>query len=860
MKSWLHTHSIRKSISEGILPLQRHDSVEVDDTRPPRPLPVIALRVDAAARIAASDTSSRMSIERYLSAPLDDEPASAPAIDRALKKHGPKEHMSHAPGKRRKGHSRDSSYDALSEGQRTCYTSGSAPESTGTSYSAVSRANHHRRSMTQPDLPQVPRIFGLNLGRAATGSPERPTTARTVDTEKSWAPQNDGVTPLYAPHQRQTDYKVKAGVEIVHIQKRAKALQDQLQNRETKNDEPRVTDEMAYAKMVQRPKLAWVLGGEMDDAQSIRRPKSSTASILMESPTDEISRMPNTSWLQEGSQHSTLRKTKSSDTLESKARRANGHQQKTSTSPTRKPKKRPRFYCTFCQKRFPSLTDWMKHEQSVHMPAELWICCPRTGDFPERCPFCAKKDPSPSHLADHNYLACQSKPLSERTFAQQDAFLQHINQEHKVSPDQKPLRLSELLEAWRHPLPLKFGHQALHCGFCGQVFPTYRERTEHVATHFTAGLDMMSWWTGRINQEITGHDGNYASPELPHKCGYCERVYDSLATAQKLHPVCTMWSCSFLPGMQHTIYPAGVQEDLEAVCCYCNESLVRGNGRVKGAVLKEHIAKHNFRNCSQRLYFSGQRFRQHLQDSHRTNNDGTLFAGWTLLVKTCKKSFPTVFYPVNPTKATLRRAFTSPDYTDDTTNTPKSSNRKKAKQSMEAPAPKLNFMDLSSETPNSSPPRKLRKTSIATIRDPDDPEPRTSTTSIFSRTASIDVPRPYRPSSPRSCPLPSSLQHQYPRSTPLDAASPALPPPPQPHESIPDAAHEVPRFYRKKLDASARNRVFVRLEGDTRLGKKSHKAFRKVGGGVFGGLVLRTSLVAGAPVRMMNGVDVYYLH
>jgi hypothetical protein len=76
--------------------------------------------------------------------------------------------------------------------------------------------------------------------------------------------------------------------------------------------------------------------------------------------------------------------------------------------------------------------------------------------------------------------------------------LQHVSQEHKVSPRQKPARLMELEDAWRQPLPLGEGHQALHCGFCGSRFPTYQERTVHVGRHFAEGMDMMSWWKERI--------------------------------------------------------------------------------------------------------------------------------------------------------------------------------------------------------------------------------------------------------------------------------------------------------------------------------------------------------------------------
>lgn len=136
------------------------------------------------------------------------------------------------------------------------------------------------------------------------------------------------------------------------------------------------------------------------------------------------------------------------------------------------------------------------------MPEELWVCCPRIGESLEQCPFCAQNNPSSSHLDDHNYFTCLKKSLSERTFDRKDHFLQHIAQEHNVSAGQKPLRLTQLAEAWRRPLPLKEGHQALHCGFCGQRFSTYAERTDHVTGHFMKGIDMMSWWSERISHPV----------------------------------------------------------------------------------------------------------------------------------------------------------------------------------------------------------------------------------------------------------------------------------------------------------------------------------------------------------------------
>jgi hypothetical protein len=74
-----------------------------------------------------------------------------------------------------------------------------------------------------------------------------------------------------------------------------------------------------------------------------------------------------------------------------------------------------------------------------------------------------------------------------------------------------------------------------------------------------------------------------------------------------------------------------------------------------------------------------------------------------------------------------------------------------------------------------------------------------------------------------------------------------------------DAVNTCPRFYRRRLDASTRNRLYIRDQDDD-LSKNSQKLFRKIPGSLLGGLVLHSSLVGAVPVRMTNSVDVYSLH
>ncbi|KAF2730045.1 hypothetical protein EJ04DRAFT_54742 [Polyplosphaeria fusca] len=323
-------------------------------------------------------------------------------------------------------------------------------------------------------------------------------------------------------------------------------------------------------------------------------------------------------------------------------------------------------------------------------------------------------------------------------------------------------------------------------------------------------------------------------------------MYPNLTIAMKTHPYCTMWSCSFLPGMQYSIYPSGTRTNLEALCCYCNVTLVKGAGKVKGSVLKEHINQHNFRNCNQRLYFSAQRFRQHLQDSHKTNYDGTLMAGWMLLMKSSKKDKRSVFEAVDP--VAVRRANTDP--------TLEAAKRQEAVEPMPHFS-KMNFMDLS-ETPGresiGSRRRLRRKESTQSVPEKAallSPEMRESG-HFFTRSSTIDLAYGQKASpSPRMALggllSPKNKVHQHKAGYPIS--------------SLPtDAINTCPRFYRRRLDGSTRNRVYIREQDESLLSKNSQRLFRKLPGSAFGGLVLHSSLVGTTPARMTNSIDIYPLH
>jgi hypothetical protein len=333
---------------------------------------------------------------------------------------------------------------------------------------------------------------------------------------------------------------------------------------------------------------------------------------------------------------------------------------------------------------------------------------------------------------------------------------------------------------------------------------------------------------------------------LPHQCVYCERTFKNLETAQKLHPVCTMWSCSFLPGLQYTMYPSGSPRQREAICCYCNDLLAQSaDGKVNGTLLKEHMAQHNFRTCNQILYFSGQQFRQHLHDSHRTSYDSTLFGGWTLLLKSSRRKAPSLFQQVE-VKATGRPSTTDPSWMVSETSEGKKRKKEKKKNNnnnkhddkitdniVNTPT---NFMEWT-ELPQRIEPNKLRrKQSAVTIPDTAEGTPRPSFQCFSPRSATANVAMPNEQ-------LPLPLKPKPEKCTVYPSAT-----------GVP----EVTNFYRRRLDASNRNRIYIDADDEPASGD-AKQVFRRMEGSVLGGLVLHTSLIAAIPALMTNSVDIYSL-
>ena len=147
------------------------------------------------------------------------------------------------------------------------------------------------------------------------------------------------------------------------------------------------------------------------------------------------------------------------------------------------------FQCTFCADNFASKYDWQRHEKSLHLPLERWVCSPNGAvaqvDGQAVCIFCRMPDPTDDHLETHNYMACHEKTSVMRTFYRKDHVKQHLKLLHLATFD-------PLMESWKSMM----SNIKSSCGFCPSVFSSWEQRADHLAAHFKNGADMNDWSGG----------------------------------------------------------------------------------------------------------------------------------------------------------------------------------------------------------------------------------------------------------------------------------------------------------------------------------------------------------------------------
>ncbi|KAK4504118.1 hypothetical protein PRZ48_005033 [Zasmidium cellare] len=148
------------------------------------------------------------------------------------------------------------------------------------------------------------------------------------------------------------------------------------------------------------------------------------------------------------------------------------------------------FQCTFCTDTFKSKYDWTRHEKSLHLSLEKWICAPlgpvitdqESGE--KKCVYCDLYNPSSDHIESHNHRQCEDKGIDARTFYRKDHLRQHLRLMHGCE-------MSPAMESWKS-IAVNINSR---CGFCAQRFTVWQERVDHLTAHFKAG-DRMSSWKG----------------------------------------------------------------------------------------------------------------------------------------------------------------------------------------------------------------------------------------------------------------------------------------------------------------------------------------------------------------------------
>lgn len=141
------------------------------------------------------------------------------------------------------------------------------------------------------------------------------------------------------------------------------------------------------------------------------------------------------------------------------------------------------------QETFRTKHDWQRHEKSLHLSLERWVCCPKSPRALNSetnqvcCVFCGVVDPDNSHIESHNYTSCQERHLDERTFYRKDHLRQHLRLVHSTKYQ------NWSMDSWKVPTP----DIRSRCGFCGVLLNTWPVRVDHLAEHFKQGSDMKNW-------------------------------------------------------------------------------------------------------------------------------------------------------------------------------------------------------------------------------------------------------------------------------------------------------------------------------------------------------------------------------
>ncbi|ROV94354.1 hypothetical protein VPNG_09384 [Cytospora leucostoma] len=249
------------------------------------------------------------------------------------------------------------------------------------------------------------------------------------------------------------------------------------------------------------------------------------------------------------------------------------------------------FQCTFCTETFRTKHDWQRHEKSLHLSLERWVCCPKgpkafKSDTAQTCcAFCSAVDPDNAHIEGHNYTSCQERQLDERTFYRKDHLRQHLKLVHNTK------YLNWSMDSWKVATP----EIKSRCGFCGVVLASWVIRVDHLAEHFKTGSDMKDWkgdWG--FEPMVLSVVENALPPwliqderNLPLPYQASQRPPESPRSAYELIELELSY---YLQNMRHAGAPTPSEEDLQYEACriiYASEVSSRGGLASRASWLRD---------------------------------------------------------------------------------------------------------------------------------------------------------------------------------------------------------------------------------------------------------------------------------
>jgi hypothetical protein len=148
------------------------------------------------------------------------------------------------------------------------------------------------------------------------------------------------------------------------------------------------------------------------------------------------------------------------------------------------PKTQFMYECTFCMATFKTQGNWVRHEESIHLVLDKWICAPKgpTDLQTGLCVYCRCKH-LPDDTSQYCRSVCAAKDIKTRTFCRKGHLKQHLKRIHGTE-------WRGAFDSW---LQRSSPPDISRCGFCGSNFNSWARRKIHVGAHFYAGKKMEEW-------------------------------------------------------------------------------------------------------------------------------------------------------------------------------------------------------------------------------------------------------------------------------------------------------------------------------------------------------------------------------